>query len=256
MTYSSFYFPSRIDNYIKYRPSYPRAIVDFLKAKCQLTPASIIADLGSGTGKLSELFLENGNHIIGIEPNEDMRKAAEHLLVNYARFASVDARAESTMLDNNSVDFVTAGQSFHWFDREAVRQECSRILKPQGWVVLLWNNIMAPPAQHLAAYERFLFKYKINIGGRNWDPLNEAAIRSFFEPGQFRLKSFNNKPVFDFESLKGLLLSLACMPGLEHPTSSAMLSELYRIFQAHQVNGRASFKHTTLMYYGHLTSAK
>lgn len=132
-------FSGRVENYIKYRPNYPLALIHLLAEKCALTPASVIADIGSGTGILTELFLQNGNPAYAVEPNAEMRTAAEKLLGYYPNFTSVDATAESSMIRSQSVDIVTVGQAFHWFDVEAARAEFQRILKPLGWVALVWN---------------------------------------------------------------------------------------------------------------------
>src|SRR3954447_4559397 len=121
-------FSNRVEDYIKYRPNYPRALVRLLEAECGMTGASVIADVGSGTGILSELFLKNGNRVYGVEPNREMREAGERLLASYTNFVSVDGRAEATTLDDASVDFVTAGQAFHWFDPPRTRREFVRVL--------------------------------------------------------------------------------------------------------------------------------
>src|SRR6476469_8499971 len=132
-------FSSRVENYIKYRPSYPPTVIDILTEHCQLTPAAVMADIGSGTGLLTELFLKHGNRVFGVEPNRAMREAGERLLAGYSNFTSVDGVAEATTLPDHSVAFVTAGQAFHWFDVAKTRQEFIRILQPQGWAVLVWN---------------------------------------------------------------------------------------------------------------------
>ena len=125
-------FSSRVENYIKYRPGYPPDMLDLLKKKCGLPDASVIADIGSGTGILTELFLRNGNPVFGVEPNREMREAAERLLGKHPNFTSISGTAESTTLKNQSVGFITASQAFHWFDRERARREFLRILKPGG----------------------------------------------------------------------------------------------------------------------------
>src|SRR5262249_24618794 len=133
-------FSSRVENYIKYRPGYPKDVIETLQSECGLIPDSIIADVGSGTGILTEMFLRNGNVVYGIEPNREMREAAARLLKDYPRFRSLSAQAEETTLDDASVDFITAGQAFHWFDRKKTRVEFARILKPRGRVSLIWNE--------------------------------------------------------------------------------------------------------------------
>src|SRR3954466_8235757 len=130
-------FSSRVDNYVRFRPGYPKEILATLKSECGLNARSVIADIGSGTGKLTELFLANGNPVFGVEPNQDMREAGERLLKAFPKFTSVGATAEETTLANASVDFIVAGQAFHWFDRARCHQEFARILKSNSWVVLV-----------------------------------------------------------------------------------------------------------------------
>src|SRR3712207_3362726 len=152
-------FSNRVEDYIKYRPDYPRALVALLEDECGLTRESVVADVGSGTGILSELFLREGVRVYGVEPNREMREAGEELLAAYENFASVDGRAEATTLADDSVDFVTAGQAFHWFDTAAARREFRRILKDDGWAVLVWNDRRTEGTPLLAEYERLLLEY-------------------------------------------------------------------------------------------------
>src|SRR5262245_17011202 len=127
-------FSTRVENYVKYRPGYPPAVVDLLRRECPLSDASVVVDVGSGTGILTELFLKYGHPVFAVEPNEEMRKAAERLLGDRAGFHSIVGTAEATTLPDCSVDLISAGQAFHWFDRERAHREFVRILKPGGWV--------------------------------------------------------------------------------------------------------------------------
>ena len=78
-------FSSRVENYVRYRPGYPQAVLDLLKSECGLTPDSVVADIASGTGIFSRLLLENGNQVFGVEPNSAMRSAGEEFLAGYPR---------------------------------------------------------------------------------------------------------------------------------------------------------------------------
>src|ERR1700682_5471344 len=129
-------FSNRAADYVRYRPGYPSELLDVLRNECDLRPGHVIADIGSGTGFLSELFLKNGNRVYGVEPNSEMRQAGEEYLASYDGFSSIEGSAESTTLEDASVDFVTAGQAFHWFEPAGAHREFARILKPTGWVVL------------------------------------------------------------------------------------------------------------------------
>jgi ubiquinone/menaquinone biosynthesis C-methylase UbiE len=175
-------FTNRVDHYVKYHPSYPCAVLDLLRTECGLTRSSIVADVGSGTGILSELFLNNCNRVLGIEPNKVMREACKRPLARHPLFASVAATAEATTLDDTSADFVTAGQAFHWFDLERARAEFARILKLAGWAVLVWNWRRKSTTPFLAAYERLLEAYRTDRGQaekwRRGDELAADLLRS------------------------------------------------------------------------------
>src|SRR5438876_11382222 len=110
-------FSNRVRNYIKYRPDYSGAIIDLLTEECGLTQQSIIADIGSGTGILSELFLKNGNRVFGVEPNSPMREAGDKLLERYPIVISINGAAEARTLENGIIDLDVVWQAFHWFDQ-------------------------------------------------------------------------------------------------------------------------------------------
>ena len=245
-------FSDRVENYMKYRPTYPKEILDVLKAECRLTESSIIADIGSGTGILTKLFLDNGNHVFGIEPNREMREAGERLLSEYPGFTSIAATAESTTLPDHSVDFVTAGQAFHWFDREKVRAEFARILKPGGWVVLLWNDRRINSTPFLQAYEKLFLTFALDYQEVTHHLITEEVIASFFWPEEFKQAVLPHTRMQDFEGWKGGLLSASYTPQEGHPNYAPMLDELRSLFQVHQVNGMVPAEWDTKMYYGHI----
>ncbi|HEV8368412.1 MAG TPA: class I SAM-dependent methyltransferase [Pyrinomonadaceae bacterium] len=247
-------FSSRVDNYIKYRPGYPTEIVTLLKNECGLTPQSIIADIGSGTGKLSELFLKNGNVVIGVEPNAGMRVAAEKILESYSSFKSINGTAEQTTLDPTSVDFITAGQAFHWFNPADSKTETLRILKPTGWVALIWNDRKLQSTPFLQDYEALLLKYSTDYQEVRHDKA-EAAIAEFFAPETATLEIFPNEQVFDLDGVRGSLFSSSYTPGPEHPNFAPMVRALERIFDKHQQNGHVVFDYDTKVFYGHLPAA-
>src|ERR1700722_16381276 len=152
-------FSSRVEKYVRYRPSYPKGVVELLRKQCGLTSDSIVADVASGTGIFTRLLLENGNRVFGVEPNLEMRRAGEEYLAGYARFTSVEGTAEATTLPGRPVDIVTAAQAAHWFDRATARREFVRILKPGGWAVLLWNERQTDSTPFLRDYEKLLLTY-------------------------------------------------------------------------------------------------
>src|SRR3954466_13171447 len=180
MTQATERFSNRVENYARYRPSYPRAVVECLRANCRLTERAVIADVGSGTGILAEMFLRNGNAVYGVEPNRQMREAGERLLREYERFQSVAGTAEETTLAQASVDFVTAGQAFHWFDQAQAKAEFKRILKPPGWVALVWNERPENSTPFAQEYGRLLRSYATDYELVNHKRLQREELRRLF----------------------------------------------------------------------------
>lgn len=244
-------FSDRVENYVKYRPGYPQAVLGILREETGLTPASVVADVGSGTGISAELFLRAGNPVIGVEPNAAMRAAAEALLANYPAFRSVAGSAEETTLPDASVDHVVAGQAFHWFDVEGARREFARVLRPGGWVVLLWNSRKMDATPFLRDYEALLQEFGTDYREVRHDNVTHAALAGFFF-GVFRKRTLANEQRLDFDGLRGRLLSSSYAPAEGHPRHAPMLAELERIFAAHQRDGRVILEYETEIYLGHV----
>ncbi len=245
-------FTGRVESYVRYRPSYPREVLDLLETECGLTSASVVADVGSGTGILSELFLENGNRVIGIEPNEEMREAGERWLGHHPRFTSVAGTAEATTLDDACADLVAAGQAFHWFDPERARTEFARILKPTGWVVLVWNLRRKDATPFLAAYEQLLETYRTDRGEVEFWRKSDEMASAFF--GSYERKTFDNEQVLDLDGLKGRLLSISYVPAEGESGSDAMIRQAEKIFDEHHNDGKVIVEYDTKVYYGRLRS--
>jgi SAM-dependent methyltransferase len=245
-------FSSRVENYIRYRPRYPQAILPLLERECGLTPAWVVADVGSGTGILSEPFLANGNRVFGIEPNPEMREAGARQLAGYPLFISVDGRAEATGLEPATVDLVSAGQAFHWFDRPAARAEFARILNPHGWVVLVWNRRRKEATAFARAYDRLLRTWSPDYDSVDLKNLTDEMIAGFFGPGAVELRTLENRQVLDYQGLEGRLMSSSYAPEPSHPNHGPMLAELRTIFEAHSINGTVTFDYETAVYLGQL----
>ena len=244
-------FSTRVENYVKYRPGYPDAVLAWLRAECDLTPAAVVADIGSGTGKLAELFLRNDNRVFGVEPNREMREAGERLLAGFPNFVSVDGAAEATTLPAASVDFVTAGQAFHWFDRQTARREFARILKPGGWVVLVWNERRSDsPFQR--DYEALLREFASEYEQVRRHSLNDDDIRSSLGLEPFHKACFDNAQSFDFDGLRGRLLSSSYAPEPGHPSHEPMMTALADLFARFQVEGRVQFEYETRVFCGRM----
>src|SRR3979411_948313 len=154
-------FSNRVENYVRYRPGYPPEVLELLRDECGLRPSHIIADIASRTGAFTRLLLENGNSVFAVEPNTAMREMGIEQLESFEsnRLVSVAGTAEETTLPSASVDFVTAAQAAHWFDLPRARAEFDRILRPEGWGVLIWNERHTASTTFLQDYEQLLLTY-------------------------------------------------------------------------------------------------
>jgi ubiquinone/menaquinone biosynthesis C-methylase UbiE len=244
-------FSDRVENYVRYRPGYPPEVLDLLRSECGLRPSHIIADIASGTGVFTRPFLENGNSVFAVEPNAEMREMGLHQLDTYDRLVSVAGTAEETTLRSASVDFVTAAQAAHWFDLPRARAEFTRILRPEGWCVLIWNERRTAATPFLRDYEQLLLTY-----GTDYEEVRHerttAMIHEFFAPALCKERVFSLRQQFDHEGTAGRLLSSSYAPLEGHPSHAPMMRELQRIFRAHARDNKVEFEYDTRVYYGHL----
>jgi SAM-dependent methyltransferase len=243
-------FSDRVADYVRARPGYPPAILEVLEHRCSFTTQAVVADVGSGTGLLAKLFLDHGNTVFGIEPNPEMRAAGEQLFGGRSRFKSVAGGAEDTTLPAASVDLVTAGQAFHWFDRTLARREFARILKPGGWVVLVWNDRRLDATPFLRGYEALLVRHcpeYLEVVHRNVD---SAALRDFYSPMGFEETVLDNRQRFDWDGLVARHLSSSFVPRTGH---EAGMIELRALFDACAVDGFVEFEYDTRVQSGQLS---
>jgi SAM-dependent methyltransferase len=244
-------FSNRVEDYARYRPGYPAEVLDKMRQEMGLTPAAVIADVGCGTGILSRLFCEAGNRVYGVEPNVAMLDAARESLRRFPQFIPLAARAEATTLPEHSIDMVTAAQAFHWFDPQEARREFLRVLKPGGWVVLLWNERRLDATPFMIAYEEFLMHFGIDYARvkRSWE---KSALPEFFAPAGFRTAVIDNPQWFDRHGLTGRILSASYMPHRGHATYPAMLGAIDNLFDEYQSGGHVRLEQETRMFYGQL----
>ena len=245
-------FSNRVADYVRYRPGYTTAVRDLLRAECGLRSGHVIADIGSGTGFLSELFLKNGNRVFGIEPNEAMRQAGEEYLAEYGNFTSIDGSAEATALEDACADFVISGQAFHWFDQSAALHEFARILKAEGWVVVVWNERLTDTTPFLREYEALIQKFNTDYTKVNENYPREEQMKSFFGANEYRAHEVPNFQEFDFDGVAGRLRSSSYMPSPGHANFAPMMAELQQMFDAHNDAGRVRLEYSTRIYFGHL----
>lgn len=245
-------FSNRVEDYVKYRPSYPEEVVAFLQQSYGLMPGNLLVDIGAGTGISTELFLKAGYPVIAVEPNREMREKSVELLSTYEGFSALDGKAEEMALADGSIDGIIAGQAFHWFDREKTKQEFKRILKPGGLVVLIWNE-RKTTSDFEKDYDALIIRHArdyVQVDHRN---IQTEDIEIFFAPQPVQLKMFDNKQVFDFEGLKGRLLSSSYMPARGEDGYEAMIADLRNLFDRYEVAGSITIHYDTKVYVGRLS---
>lgn len=242
-------FTNRVENYVKYRPSYPSEILRFFSDNLGLTTNSIVADIGSGTGISAKIFLENGNIVYGVEPNAAMRGAAENFLAEFWNFKSIEGTSENTTLPDKSVDFVIAAQAFHWFDAEKARKEFDRILKLNGYVALIWNERKLDANDFLRDYENFLLEFEVDYRRVRHENISAEDLKGYF-PNGLKTVVFQNSQDFDFAGLRGRTLSSSYMPNATDKKFPAMEEKLKQLFTKHAESGKISLQYDTRIYYG------
>jgi SAM-dependent methyltransferase len=244
VTASTTRFSDRVADYVKYRPGYPDAAIDAIIATCS---PKTIADLGSGTGISSRPFVKRGIEVIGVEPNAEMRAAAEDC---GAEFRTVDGTAEKTGLPDESVDMVLAAQAFHWFDAAGARAEMRRITKPPHWVVLMWNQRLVD-TPFLRDYEAALFVHGIDYEKVDHRNVDRERLTAFFR-APFDTIEFPNLQRFDRDGFVGRALSSSYVPQKGHDKYDGMMRALDRIFGEHAVDGFVDFRYLTFVHVGQL----
>ena len=233
-------FSTRVENYVRYRPGYPADVSRVLADEMGFSPVAVVADVGAGTGISSRLFLDNGNTVYAVEPNDAMRQAAETLLRDRPRFHSVIGTAEQTTLADQTVDYIVAGQAFHWFDIAGARREFAHILRSGGWVVLMWNTRKIDTTPFLRGYEKLLLDFGTDYQEVNHANISDEAMRQFFGTRP-HYRALPNEQVFDLAGLTGRLLSSSYVPGPNDPRHGPMLAALAQLFDAHHEEGHVRF---------------
>ena len=244
-------FSGKSKIYSLFRPGYPDEFIDMLYKKAYIAENSVIADIGSGTGKLTEQLLKRGNTVYGVEPNEDMRKTGEENLKKFKSFISVNGTAENTLLPDESTDAVTAAQAFHWFHRGAFKKECKRILKESGRVIIIWNmrDESAPVTiENKKINREFCPGFKDFSAGSGND--REKTNLSDFFTGGYITEYFDNPYVFDRESFIGRCLSSSYALKEEDKNYSDYINALSSLFDRFQRNSVLTVPNTVCCYIG------
>ena len=247
-------FSSRVDAYQKYRPDYPASLVAEIRKQTGLDGPAVVADVGSGTGIFTRLLLQAGFEVYAVEPNREMRAAAEALLADEPRFTSVDANAEDSRLESASIDLITAAQAFHWFNTDTAKQEFRRVLKTDGKLALIWNRRkLSQPFQQ--TYDAILREFAPESGKVNHMNLTASDIESFYATGTMQRCVFDNSQRLDFAALMGRLKSSSYCPAEKSPQFIPLATELLSLFDQYAVDGAIEFEYDTELYLGSIANA-
>jgi ubiquinone/menaquinone biosynthesis C-methylase UbiE len=244
-------FTGRARFYSTSRPSYPSRILTILKTEISFDQTYVVADIGSGTGLLSELFLANGNRVIAVEPNDEMRIFAEKSLGRFPKFLSVKGTAERTSLEATTIDLVTVGQALHWFDCEAASREFQRILKPKGRACIVYNDRNNEDS-FMMDYDQIVTKYARDRA--NVPNIDDDYLSRFFRRGKYSRFSLSNEQLLDFEGLLGRMTSASYMPSPSDEKQFAVLREdVARVFKKHEKLGKIRMLYDTVVILGRIS---
>jgi SAM-dependent methyltransferase len=244
-------FSDRVEDYIQYRPGYPLQIVHFLEQNNFLPSNAHIADIGSGTGLSSQIFLDAGYRVTGVEPNDEMRKASEVLLAAYPDFTAVKGNAHASTMPDASVDMIVCAQAFHWLDRKLAAHEFRRILKPNGHVLLMWNDrdLSSP---FMKAYEKIIDQHATDYNEMNHLLITDDIIDDWYADGIQLKSTFPFSQQFDLAGLTGRTSSCSYMPNRGAKGYMEMEKDIASLFHQYQQDGIVIFACTTRIYIGKL----
>lgn len=238
-------FTAKADIYDKYRPKYSKDFIDYLYQYLALPTNAVIADIGAGTGILSEEFLKRGSNVICVEPNKKILEQAKGKLQHYKNVSFINETAESTNIKDMSIDVVTVGQAFHWFDEKKFLKECKRILVDKGTVVLAWNvSNSEDPINREISHLNYI--YAENYNGYNArDKESNIEYSYFFKDGKMEIHFFENNLLLDKEEFIGRCLSRSYAPNPGDVNYDKYVNCLSDMFNNYSENKKIKIKNKT-----------
>lgn len=247
-------FTDRVASYVKARPGYPAEVIEVLQNNCGLTPGTVVADIGSGTGILARMLCEHAQSVYGVEPNDAMRAASLEFLGNQANFIAVKGAAENTTLAATSIDLITVAQAFHWFDQAEARHEFMRILKPNGFAALIWNDRKTSGSSVAEAYEKLLVEFGTDyadVQSRGKQTIEN--FERFFGHSQIRKATIPNSQHLERDAFVERAISASYMPNETHPRYRDMVAAAQQIFDENRAGGTVVLEYDTNIYYAQMS---
>jgi SAM-dependent methyltransferase len=241
-------FSGIVENYARYRPGYPGEIISILEEKYNMENGKVIGDIGSGTGIFSKLLIEAGYFVFCVEPNDEMRIYSENEFAGLQNFKSVKGTAEKTNLSSQSVDAITAAQSFHWFDTFPVIDEFNRILKPDGYIILIWNDRRSDNNDFMNQYEKLLTRYCPDYSETSHKNYSSDRINSIFSGYNIDFYQIENHQDLNLDAFLGRLKSCSYCLKKDHENYNLLMDEITTLHTAFQSNGIVRFEYDTIMY--------
>jgi len=220
-------FSDKADNYAKYRQGYSEDILEYF-SEYGFSSNSIVADVGSGTGKLTKIFLENGNTVYAIKPNDNMRNIADSLLNGFKNYISINGSAENSTLQNGIIDFVVVGQAFHWFDAPKALIEFKKILKKNGVLSIIWYH-RKTDTPFWKGYENILKDNIPEYKGSNYRNFTDEIMEKYFSGDYKKVEKIYSREL-DFVELLGSFSSSSYTPKedtIEYRNLSKLLNGIF-----------------------------
>ncbi len=240
-------FDGKGEIYAKARPKYAEGLFEYFKSTLNIAAGSVFADIGSGTGIFTGQLLNCGYKVFAVEPNGDMRRKAEEKLSQNKSFISVIGNDRNTGLPDKSVDFLTAAQSFHWFDETAFKKECSRILKPGGKIIIVYN-LRDEGADCIKALIELRGKYSSEFHGFSNGMSGKRCV-AFFD-GKCKIYRTDNTQIYDRQGYIDRVLSSSYSLKETDGRYEEYLTDIHKIFDAFSKNGLIAVPIDTVAYIG------
>jgi SAM-dependent methyltransferase len=247
-------FTGRVESYRRYRPGYPAALVEWLRAECGVRDDAAVVDVAAGTGLLTEVLLTAGLAVTALEPNDEMRAACATLEAKYSKLRCIGGTAEATGLPDASVDLITVAQAMHWFDPERTRAEFERILRPGGGCAVIYNNRRLGGDAFHDGYERLLREFGLDYVSVKEQHVGRKRLARFFAPAEMWCRTFPNAQTLTLDALEGRILSSSYIPQPGHPRFAEMQAAIRQLFAETELEGSVTIEYDCVVCVGILAA--